>query len=181
MSTVATTSALDVTSEVITSARITFDTGEKNTEGGAILDAVVVSEDAGKKAAAENKISVKVKGKTETYDVVAVDFQSFTYYKANTLQGINELCDNEEEVCNMFNRGISVKQQNEARAQLLSVNKTTGEFDFAFTENPTDLKSIIAEVTNRRLSPTEKVLETLKNMPPEQQAAIAAALAALRQ
>lgn len=181
MSTTATTSALDVSSEVITSTRVTFDTGEKNAEGGAILDAVVVSEDAGKKAQSDGKIAVKVKGKTETYDVVSVDSQSFVMWKANTLQGINELCDNEEEVCNMFNRGISVKQQNESRAQLLSVNKTTGEFDFAFTEAPTDLKSIISETTNRRLSPTEKILETLKNMPPEQQAAIAAALAQLRQ
>ena len=180
MNTTATTSALDVTSEVITSARVTFDTGEKDSEGAAVLDAVFVSEDAGKEAEKVQTITVKIKGKSETYPVVAVEYESFSYYKANTLQGINELCDNEEEVCNMFNRGISVKQQNKARMLLLEKDDNS-KFIFEFTENPYDLKPFIAEVTNRRLSPTEKVLETLKNMPPEQQAAIAAALAALRQ
>jgi len=175
-----TTSALDITSEVITSARVTYDTGEKDSNQEPILDAVVVSEDQGREAEKSATIQTKVKGKTETYPVVAVEYESFVYYKANTLQGVTELCPSDEEVCNMFNRGISVKQQNKARSLLLEKDDD-GAFVFAFTETAFDLKPTISEVTNRRLSPTEKVLETLKTMPPEQRAAIAAALAALQQ
>lgn len=175
-----TTSALDYTTEVKTSARVVFDTGEKDSNtNAAILDAVAVSEDQGKKAETEGTVSVKVKGKVENYQVVEVSYQSFTYYSANTLAGITELCPTDEEVVNMFNRGISVKQQNEARAQLLSTDKTSGEFNFSFTEGSYDLKPSIAEVTNRRLSPTEKALETIKGLPPEQRAQLMAILATL--
>ena len=174
------TSALDISSEVITNARVTYDTGEKDEKTQQpILEAIVVSEDIGKKAEETASIEFKVKGKTETYAVSAVEYFSSAVYKANSLAGVSELCPNDEEVCNMFNRGISVKQQNKIRAYLLEKDDN-GVFVTQPSEQVYDLKASIAEVTNRRLSPMEKILETIKNMPPEQRAALQATLEALR-
>jgi len=174
------TSALDITSEVMTNARVTYDTGEKDSQTQEpILDAVVVSEKDGKEIESAKEVEIKVKGQgTVKYPVVAVEYQSFTTYKANTLAGITELCPNDEETCNMFNRGISVKQQNKARSLLLEKDDN-GSYIFSFTEGSYDLKPTIGEVTNRRLSPTEKLMETAKNLPPEQLEAVAKALQAL--
>jgi hypothetical protein len=170
------TSALDVSTEIITAARVVYNSGD---EANPQLDAVVVNEEQAADAEKSGTITVKIKGKNETFPVVSVDRQSATTYKANSLKGINELCDNEEEICNMFNRGISVKQANKLRSLLLEKDDD-GNYIFQFTEGATDLKPYIAEVTNRRLSPMEKALETIKGMSPEQQAAIAAALAQLQ-
>ena len=173
MSTATINSALDTGTELFTLARVTFDTGEKDNNNESVLDNVAVSEKEGEKAKTEGKISLKVKGKVESYDVIDVTNQSFTSYRANTLSGIEDLCPSDEEKCNIFNRDITRKQAAAAKS-LIEAD------DFTFTEESYDLKPVIGEVTNRRLSPTEKAMETIKALPPEQRAQLMAALAALQ-
>lgn len=179
MSTATVTSSLDTTSELSTLAQVAYETG-KDEAGKAVIEYAQVSEDQGKEAEKNQTITLKVKGKEMSFPVHAVTYQTFKFAKANTLNGVQQLATdetgkiNEEEICNMFNRGISVKQANKAR-QLLEATEE-GNPTFQFQEGVFDLTPYIAVTTSTRKSVQEKTLDTLKGMPPEQQAQVLAAL-----
>lgn len=106
-----------------------------------------------------------------------VNKQTFIINKAQSMEGIHELCPNEVELVNIFNSGAKVKQQNKAR-QLLSSTGEDGQPDFEFQEGGHDLREYIPEERQRRgLSETEKAMRFLAKLSPEAQAQVAAALA----
>lgn len=178
------TSAVDTTSELSTLAQVMIITG-KTDQGDDILEPVQVNEEQGKEAETKGTIVIKVKGKETEFQVSSVTFQSFKFWKANTLDGVSQLFTdadtgkvNEDEICNMCNRGVSVKLSNKAR-QLLEATED-GKATFEFTEGVFDLAPYIAVTTSTRKTTYEKTLDTLRGMPDEQRKQIMEALAALQ-
>ena len=149
-----------------TVGRIAYVTGTDD-EGNKSWKWLVVPEDVANKVLNDEKYEVK---EGVFAEAVCEGIQTFIRYKVNSIDGALELMP-EEEVVNMINSGISVKQGNAQRGLVLGKDKKTGEFDFEFSENPYDLKQTLAEITNKRLTPTEKLTrdlsEGLENVPVE--------------
>ena len=148
-------SALDVASELVTVARIVY-VKSTNADGEKEWEFKQVGEDVAK--------DIETKGTFEVNDkeveAQVENYQTFSRYKVNSVAGALQLMP-EEEVVNMINSGVSVKQGNAIRTLILGKDKKSGEFDFNFTESPYDLKTVLAEVTNKRLTPTEKLTRDL--------------------
>lgn len=99
-----------------------------------------------------------------------VSRQTFKAYFAGQFEGIQELVPSEEEIVKMFNRGISVKQQNKARSLMLAE-------DFEPVDGAYDLREIVAEPTrDRGLTDEEKALKVLGKLDPTVLAAVLAQL-----
>lgn len=115
---------------------------------------------------------------TKTPEGELIGTQSFKMPSAGSLTGAQELVPDEKELVLLFNRGLSVKLQNKARALI----KTTDDEDnpnFEFAEEAFDLREYASIPTSRRnLSPLDKaknvLAEAMKTLPPEQLAALKA-------
>ena len=87
--------------------------------------------------------------------------QSGKFYSATSDSGMVELIPEEDERVKMFNRGISVKQQNRFRTMLLE-RDDDGNLVFEAQESAIDLREIVAQPTQSRgLSDTEKALRAI--------------------
>lgn len=173
-------SALAYVTENNTVARIAYVTGVDD-KGDKNWKWILVGEDVAN-SILQNSVYEYEKGKTA--EAVTEGIQTFIRYKVNSIDGALDLMP-EEEVVNMINSGISVKQGNAQRGLVLGKDKKSGEYDFEFSENPYDLKSILAELTNKRLTPTEKLTrdlqEGLENVPVEMLEKFAALIEARKQ
>lgn len=134
-------------------------TGTETVDGNAVPVFKVVPED-----------NEDLKKKLESGEWKEVARQTFKSYSAGSFEGIQELIKDEEEVVAMFNRGISVKQQNKARSILMSD-------EFETVDGSYDLREALAEPTQRRgLTDTEKAMRVLGKLSPDAVAQVIAAL-----
>jgi hypothetical protein len=148
------TSALAITTDVLTLYRVVFKTGTVNDKGEDVLDFDIVNEKVGEEATKTNTFKDK--------EVVQVVAYSATKYSANSLAGAQELIPDESEFVAMYNRGISTKQDNKFR-QILKATEEDGSFTYNET-TPYDLRDDLKVATNRRLSPAEKLQNELGSM-----------------
>lgn len=74
--------------------------------------------------------------------------QTFSYARANTDDGVKEVCPVEKERVKMFNNGVSVKAQNRARSLLLAQDEN-GNYEFQPTE-VYDLRELVAKESAER-------------------------------
>ena len=145
------TSALAITTDVLTLYRVVFKTGTVNDKGEDVLDFDIVNEKVGEEATKTNTFKDK--------EVVNVVGYSATKYSANSLAGAMELIPDESEFVAMYNRGISTKQDNKFR-QILKATEEDGSFSYNETTQY-DLREDLKVATNRRLSPAEKLQNEL--------------------
>ena len=84
---------------------------------------------------------------------------SFTFYEVTGVDQILDLVPNEIEACNLFNRGLVLKEQMAARDYVM-------DEEFAVPEGVLDLKADCAELHERKkASPEEKALKALTKVP----------------
>jgi len=83
---------------------------------------------------------------------------SFNFYEVTSVDQILQLVPNETEACNLFNRGLVLKEQMAARDYVM-------DEEFAIPEGVFDLAADCAELHERKkASPEEKVLKALSKV-----------------
>jgi len=102
---------------------------------------------------------------------------------AKSMAGITQICPNEEEACNNFNRGAKQKAANRLKAKLLDVDQD-GKFTFGendLTNGVYDLTQEIASESKRKsLTEEEKLDKFLAQFPENIREAMKSAYASAR-
>lgn len=91
--------------------------------------------------------------------------QTFSFDKAGTVAGINQVIKDDEEATAIFNAGLKVKLNNKVKQLLEATDETTGDPTFEPVEGTFDLRDLLNEAAQRRnLSPVDKAIKTLSGL-----------------
>lgn len=127
-------------------------------------------------------VMAKGEGKDEVINVITEDKvedavkegykeqsrQTFAFPSAGTEEGAKSIVPDEKERVLLFNRGLSVKLQNRARATMTARDEE-GNYIFEPVEGAYDMTEIAASPTQRRgLSQEEKASRVLAGLTPDQ-------------
>ena len=92
--------------------------------------------------------------------------QTVRVYKAGTVEGFVELIGDNEEAVNIINRGVAQKTNQKISEFLTSFDETTQQFVNPQSDDVIDTRDMLQEPTQRRnLSPTDKAVRALKQIP----------------
>ncbi len=92
--------------------------------------------------------------------------QTIRVYKAGTVDGFVTLIGDNEEAVNIINRGLAKKTNQKIADFLTGFDETTQSFVNDQTDEVVDTRDMLQEPTQRRnLSPTEKAVRALKQIP----------------
>ncbi len=155
--TIPSSSGLAISYSLSTRARIAYNVvGEDGKDNWIRKE---VPEEEAKKV--ETSAEFEVKG--VKYPALVEVIQTFKVPSANTLEGIQQLVPDEEEIVNLFSGGLSVKLGNKIRSRLMATDDD-GNFTFEPTEQPFDMTADAAIKTNRRLTEDEKLQKSLQEV-----------------
>jgi len=142
--------------EMTTFYRVVVDAG-LDEQGKQKTNAKVVNDKIGEKAAKEGVLDDQGKKRA----ILTIESQSFVEHFTNNDAGQAELTPDESERKNMYNRGVSTKQDNRARQILLEKTKDGEDWEFQCSETPYDMREDLKQPSKVRLSATEKLKEEL--------------------
>lgn len=142
-----------------TETYVRFGEKSKKPDGSVAIEYSPLPEKKAQKRLEEAQAAIK-EGKLDADLEPTIDRGiSFSFYEVTSADQILELVPNEVEACNLFNRGVVLKQQMAARDYVM-------DEEFAVPEGVFDLKADAAELHERKKqSPEEKALKALTKVP----------------